>query len=44
MANWCNNWVIFEGTPEAIEQITQLFKSMAEQEHKDDCGQLPDFV
>lgn len=36
MANWCNNWVIFEGTPEAIEQITQLFKSMAEQEHKDD--------
>ena len=44
MANWCNNTVDFEGTSEAIEQITQLFKSMAEQEQKDDCGQLPDFV
>lgn len=44
MANWCNNWVVFEGTAEAIKQITQLFKSMAEQEQKDDCGQLPDFV
>ena len=43
MANWCNNWVVFEGTAEAIEQITQLFKSMAEQEQKDNCGQLPDF-
>jgi hypothetical protein len=34
----------FRGNTEAIEQITQLFKSMAEQEQKDDCGQLPDFV
>ena len=44
MANWCNNTVVFEGTDEAIEQITQLFKSMAEKEQKEDCGQLPDFV
>jgi len=44
MANWCNNWVVFEGTAEAIEQITQLFKSMAEQEQKDNCGHLPHFV
>ena len=44
MANWCNNTVVFEGTDEAIEQITQLFKSMADKEQKEDCGQLPDFV
>lgn len=44
MANWCNNTVVFEGTDEAIEQITQLFKTMAEKEQKEDCGQLPDFV
>lgn len=31
----------FEGTAEAIEQITQLFKSMAEQEQKDNCGIYP---
>jgi hypothetical protein len=44
MANWCNNTVVFKGMPKAIEQITELFKSMAEQEQKEDCGQLPDFV
>ncbi|ASE60645.1 hypothetical protein CEQ15_03550 [Chryseobacterium indologenes] len=44
MANWCSNTVVFEGKPEAIEQIQQLFKSMAEKEQKEECGQLPDFV
>ncbi|MDV3559500.1 hypothetical protein CMU69_08110 [Elizabethkingia anophelis] len=44
MANWCNNTVVFEGTAEAIEQITQLFKTMAEREQKENCGQLPEFV
>jgi len=44
MANWCNNIVVFEGTPKAIEQIQQLFKSMAEKQEKENCGQLPDFV
>ncbi|OJY83538.1 MAG: hypothetical protein BGP13_02110 [Sphingobacteriales bacterium 40-81] len=44
MANWCNNTVVFEGTDEAIEQITQLFKTMAEREQKENCGQLPEFV
>lgn len=44
MANWCNNTVVFEGKPEAIEQIQKLFKSMAEQEQNEGCGQLPDFV
>ncbi|MCX2680734.1 hypothetical protein OOZ15_12345 [Galbibacter sp. EGI 63066] len=44
MANWCNNTVVFEGKPEAIEQVQQLFKAMAEQEQKEERGQLPDFV
>lgn len=44
MANWCNNTVVFEGKPEAIEQIEQLFKAMAEQEQKEERGQLPDFA
>ena len=44
MANWCSNTVVFEGKPEAIEQIQKLFKLMAEQELKENCGQLPDFI
>lgn len=44
MANWCNNMVVFEGEPKAIEQIQLLFKMMAEKEQKENCGQLPDFV
>lgn len=44
MANWCSNTVVFEGSPEAIEQIEQLFKSMVEKQQHDGCGQLPDFV
>lgn len=43
MANWCSNTVIFEGEPEAIEQIQQLFKSMAEKQQQENCGQLPEF-
>ena len=47
MANWCSNTVVFEGEPEAIEQIQQiqqLFKSMAEKQQEEECGQLPEFV
>ncbi|MCQ4139539.1 hypothetical protein [Chryseobacterium sp. EO14] len=44
MANWCSNTVIFEGTPETIEQIRWLFKSMAEKEQQEQKGQLPDWV
>lgn len=44
MANWCSNTVVFEGKPEAIEQIQQLFEVMAEKQEKEECGQLPDFV
>ena len=44
MTNWCSNTVVFEGKPEAIEQIQQLFKSMAEKQQEEECGQLPEFV
>lgn len=44
MANWCSNTVVFEGKPEAIEQVQQLFKAMVEKQQKESCGQLPDFV
>lgn len=44
MANWRNNTVVFEGKPEAIEQIQQLFQMMKSKEEKEKQGQLPDFV
>ena len=44
MANWCNNTVVFEGKPEAIKKVQQLFKTMAEKERKEEKGQLPDFI
>ena len=44
MANWCSNTVVFEGNPEAIEQIQQLFQTMKGREEKEEQGQLPDFV
>ena len=44
MANWCSNMVVFEGNPEAIEQIQQLFQTMKGREEKEEQGQLPDFV
>lgn len=43
MANWCSNTVVFEGEPEAIEQIQQLFKTMTEKQQQENCGQLPEF-
>lgn len=44
MANWCNNIIDFEGKPEAIEQIQQLFETMAKKAKVEEIGQLPDFV
>lgn len=43
MANWCSNTVVFEGKPEAIKQIQQLFQTMKEKEEKTEEGQLPNF-
>ena len=44
MANWCSNTVVFEGTPEAITAIQELFQSMKEKEEKTEEGQLPEFI
>jgi hypothetical protein len=44
MANYCSNTVAFEGTTEAIGQVTQLFRTMAEKQQSENKGQLPDFV
>jgi len=44
MANWCSNTVVFEGKPEAIREIQQLFQTMKEKEEKTEHGQLPDFI
>ena len=44
MANWCSNTVVFEGTPETIEQIKWLFQAMANKEQQEQKGQLPNFV
>ncbi|MGJ1445984.1 hypothetical protein ACR79S_03065 [Sphingobacterium spiritivorum] len=44
MANWCSNTIVFEGNPEAIKQIQQLFQTMREKEEQTERGQLPDFI
>lgn len=44
MANWCSNTVVFEGSPEAITAIRELFQAMKETEEKTGEGQLPDFI
>ena len=44
MANWCSNTIVFEGNPEAITQIQQLFQTMKEKEEQTERGQLPDFI
>ena len=44
MANWCSNTVVFEGKPETITAIQELFQSMKEKEEKTEEGQLPEFM
>lgn len=44
MANWCSNTVVFEGKPEAITAIQELFQSIKEKEEKTEEGQLPEFI
>ena len=44
MANMCSSTVVFEGKPETIEKIQQLFITMAEKEKEEEMGQLPDFT
>ena len=40
MANWCSNTVVFEGKPETITAIQELFQSMKEKEEKIEEGQF----
>ncbi|RQO37738.1 hypothetical protein DBR39_12675 [Chryseobacterium sp. KBW03] len=44
MANWCNNTLVFVGTPEAIQQITALFNTIVQMEQQIDFEKLPDFL
>ena len=44
MANWCSNTVVFEGKPEAITAIQELFQAMKNKEEDEEEGQLPDFI
>lgn len=44
MANWCYNVVTFETNPNVLEQLKQLFESLAEKCEKDEQGQLPAFI
>ena len=43
MANWCYNVVTFDNA-NVLEQIKNLFESLAAKEEKENEGQLPDFV
>ena len=44
MANWCSNTVVFEGRPEAITAIQEVFQMMKNKEETSEQGQLPDFI
>lgn len=44
MANWCSNTVVFEGKPEAIRAIQELFQAMKNKEEAKEQGQLPYFI
>lgn len=44
MANWCNNTVVFTGSPEAVEQITALFNTIVEMGQQIELKKLPDFL
>lgn len=44
MANWCSNTIVFEGKPEAITAIQEVFQIMKNKEETSEQGQLPDFI
>jgi len=44
MANWCLNRVIFQGSDDQQEQITDLFETMQEHYRQANEGQLPGFI
>lgn len=44
MANWCSNFIVFKGKPEAITAIQKVFQTMKTKEDESGQGQLPDFI
>ncbi len=44
MANWCSNTVVFEGKPEAITAVQEVFQMLKSREETSEQGQLPDFI
>ncbi|AWH86267.1 hypothetical protein HYN59_14625 [Flavobacterium album] len=44
MANWCSNWVIFQGDENALGNIRELFSGMKAKEESTGHGQLPEFT
>jgi len=44
MANWCYNFLQFEGNSEAVNDVMAFFKEMERREKSTAHGQLPDFI
>ncbi|AZB25278.1 MULTISPECIES: hypothetical protein [Chryseobacterium] len=44
MANRCNNKVTFKGNQASLNQVSDLFRTMIDNESKGKIGQLPDFI
>lgn len=44
MANWCTNFVTFQGNETQLKKIDELFNSLILQEKETNHGQLPDGI
>ncbi len=44
MPNWCRNIVQFTGEPQKLDELNQLFETMAEKERQTNHAQLPSFI
>lgn len=44
MANWCTNFVTFQGNETQLKKIDELFNSLILQEKETNNGQLPDGI
>lgn len=44
MANWCYNFLQFEGNSEAVNNLMALFMELESREKATTHGQLPDFI
>ena len=43
MANWCQNWVTFQGEESKLKEVKTLFEAMQQKEKSTNEGQKPDF-